>query len=168
MEWLLELVRAESVVGAVFVLAAAATLGLVIGGIRLRGVDLGIAGVLVGGLLLGHLGVRVHPVVLEFTRDLGLVLFVYAIGVQTGPGFVDSLRRQGLTLNATASGIVLLGVGLAVAIGAHARIAVPAAVGMLAGATTNTPSLGAAQVALRDLPLYTDAIGQLPEAGPGR
>jgi len=147
------------------VLAAAAAMGLLLGSIRLRGIDLGIVGVLVAGLLLGHLGVRAHPVVLEFARDLGLVLFVYAIGVQTGPGFVDSLRRQGLRLNATAVGIVLLGVGLAVAISVHTGIEVPTAVGMLSGATTNTPSLGAAQTALRDLPSYTHAIGQLPALG---
>jgi len=165
MHWLLDLLQTGSVAGSVLVLALVASVGLVLGSVRVGKVDLGVAGVLFAGLVAGHLGARVTPELLEFARDFGLVLFVYAIGVQVGDGFLDSLRRQGVVLNAFAVCTVVSGVALAVVISLSARIDVPIAAGMLAGATTNTPSLGAAQAALRDLAGYTPATGQLPGLG---
>jgi len=165
MAWLFDLFSAGSVPGSVLILSLCATLGLLLGSVRVRGIDLGIIGVLFAGLLLGHLGAVVSPELLEFARDFGLILFVYAIGVQVGPGFMASLRQRGTSLNAIAASIVLSGSLVAVGISLFAHIEVPVAVGMLAGATTNTPSLGAAQTALRDLPFYTDAMGQMPGLG---
>ena len=165
MAWLIDLFSSGSVPGSILILALCSSLGLLLGSVRVRGIDLGIVGVLFAGLLLGHLGAVVSPELLEFVRDFGLILFVYAIGVQVGPGFMSSLRQRGTALNIIAASTVLLGSLLAVAISLAARIEVPVAVGMLAGATTNTPSLGAAQTALRDLPSYTELMGQLPGLG---
>jgi len=162
MNWFLDLFRTGSVAGSVLILAVVASAGLLLGSIHFRGIDLGITGVLFAGLLLGHFGVAVDHDLLEFIRDFGLVLFVYAVGVQVGPRFLASLRQQGTALNLIAAGTVALGCLIAIAIGRFAHIDIPATVGMLSGATTNTPSLGAAQAALRDLPTYTDAMGQLP------
>jgi AspT/YidE/YbjL antiporter-like protein len=165
MTWLLDLFTTGSITGSVLVIALVAALGLALGAVRVRGAGLGVAGVLFAGLLFGHLGVVVEPKVVEFARDFGLVLFVYAIGVAAGPGFLEPLRRHGIALNLVSIGNVLLGSVLAALIGRMAGIETPVAVGILAGASTNTPSLGAAQTALRDLPGYTGQLGQLPALG---
>ncbi len=164
MTWLYDLLRG-SPSGSIFVLGLAAFLGLGLGRLRVRGLGLGIAGVLFSGLLLGHLRARVDPPVLDFARDFGLILFVYCVGVQVGPGFRASLRHNGLRLNLLATGLVLLGAVIAVCLGKFAHVPMPVAVGLFSGGTTNTPSLGAAQVALHELPHYTDAIGALPGLG---
>jgi len=109
-----------------------------------RGLRLGIAGVLFSGLLFGHFGATIAPPVHEFARDFGLILFVYAIGIEVGPGFTRSFCRHGLPLNLIAAGTVILGAATAVVISRAAGIGIPVAVGMFSGATTNTPSLGAA------------------------
>ena len=140
---------------AALVLALVAGLGLALGSVKVRGVGLTTAGVLFVGLLLGHLGVAVEGEVLEFARDFGLILFVTSIGLQVGPGFVSSLRRSGMTLNLLAASVVLLGVGLAAAAHLLLDVELPAVVGILSGATTNTPSLAAAQQALKEV--ATDA-----------
>lgn len=136
---------------AALVLALVAGLGLALGSVKFRGVGLSTAGVLFVGLLLGHLGVAVEAEVLEFVRDFGLILFVTSIGLQVGPGFVASLRRSGLKLNSLAAAVVLSGVGLAAAAHLVLGIELPAVVGILSGATTNTPSLAAAQQALQEV-----------------
>ena len=138
-------------VPAAFVLALVAGLGLALGSVKLRGVGLSTAGVLFVGLLVGHLGVEVEPAVLEFVRDFGLILFVTSIGLQVGPGFVASLRRSGLKLNLLAASVVLSGVALAAVAHLVLGVELPAVVGILSGATTNTPSLAAAQQALREV-----------------
>jgi putative transport protein len=138
--------------------------GLAIGSIRIKGVSLGIAGVLFSGLIVGHFygpgywtpptaghfegGLDEH--VLHFAQEFGLILFVYTIGVQVGPGFFASLRKQGLPLNIMAASIVLLSVLVTVGIRYVGQVETPAAVGLFSGATTNTPSLAASQAALRD------------------
>jgi len=142
-----------------------AALGHFLGGLRVRGVGLGVAGVLFAGLLLGHFGLEIDPQVMEFAREFGLILFVYTIGLQVGPGFVASLRRQGLPLNLMAGAVVLLGVAVTVAVVYLGGIDVRVAVGLFSGATTNTPALGAAQQALKNLPGFTDAVAKLPGLG---
>lgn len=140
---------------AILMLCAVMVLGLLIGGVRLRGVKLGAAGVLFAGILAGHFLPDVDHVVLDFAKEFGLVLFVFMLGLQIGPGFLDSLRRDGLRLNALAVGVV--GLSVAVLLGGKWLLGLDgaAAVGVLTGATTNTPSLAAAQQAaasLADLP----------------
>ena len=162
------LLDGETSAGAVLVLSLVAALGLALGAVRLRGIGLGIAGVLFVGIAFGHFGVQVAERTREFVRELGLVLFVYSIGLQVGPGFLASLRRHGLRLNLLAAGIVVLGVLTALGLRFAFGVEAPVLVGLLAGATTNTPSLAAAQQALQEaLPSAPDRIAavQLPGLG---
>jgi putative transport protein len=146
---------AMSDVGLVIVaLAAAGALGHGIGALKVGGVSIGIGGVLFAGILVGHLardaGVAFDPHVLEFVREFGLILFVFSIGIQVGPGFFASLRRAGATLNLLAAAVVALGVATTLALHALTGIDVAALVGVMSGAVTNTPGLGAATQALKD------------------
>jgi putative transport protein len=148
MHWFVDLfLNSHGVAHAVVIVAAIAAIGLAIGHVKVKGASLGIAGVLFVGLLVAHFGIRIDHDVLEFLRDFGLVLFVFTIGLQVGPGFFASLRRQGPALNLAAGAIVLGGAGMTVLLYAllMPRSALPAAMGLLSGATTNTPSMAAAQ-----------------------
>jgi len=107
MDWFFDLFNTNSIAGSVIVLCMTISLGLAAGGIRIFGVSLGVGGVLFAGIFFGHLGFGLAAGTMEFVRDFGLMLFVYAIGLQVGPGFFASLRRQGLALNSLAAGIVL-------------------------------------------------------------
>ncbi len=160
-----ELFFGDGVAHAVLVLAGAAVLGLAFGSIKIRGIGLGIAGVLFSGLALGHFGVTISPAVMEFAREFGLILFVYTIGVQVGPGFFASLQREGLPLNVMAAAIVLMGAGIAMAVAKFGGVPMAVAVGLFSGATTNTPSLGAAQEAIRSLPGVEAGTAVLPGLG---
>jgi putative transport protein len=142
-----------------------AATGLALGSIRAYGISLGVAGVLFSGLLFAHFGLGINEHVLEFAREFGLILFVYSIGIQVGPGFVSSLRREGLPLNLMAASIVLLGAVVAVVISFAGGVEMPVAVGLFSGATTNTPSLAAAQSALRDVAGYSEDMSKLPGLG---
>ena len=139
---------------AMVALALSGALGLLLGGLTIGGVGLGIGGVLFAGLFVGHLaseaGVAFDAATLEFVREFGLIVFVYTIGVQVGPGFFESFRRSGLRLNAVAVFIVATGVATTVAVHHVFGIDVPALVGMMSGAVTNTPGLGAATQVLKD------------------
>ncbi len=150
--FLTQLLDGRTVVGAILILAAVATLGLALGQLKVKGVSLGVAGVLFAGLAFAHFGVTIEGPALEFIREFGLVLFVYTIGLQVGPGFLASLKRNGLRLNLVAASVVAGGVILAVLLHVVVGLEVPAVVGVLSGATTNTPSLAAAQQALKELP----------------
>jgi putative transport protein len=136
---------------AVLVLACIAAAGLAAGSVRVRGVSLGTAGVLFAGLAFGHAGVRIDAAVQAFVWEFGLILFVFTIGMQLGPGFFASMRRDGMRLNLMAAAVVVLGGAATVACAWALRIDWRAAAGLLPGATTNTPSLGAAQQALETL-----------------
>lgn len=152
MKWFGNLLTGDDTAHAVFALAVIAVSGLALGKIKIRGIGLGIAGVLFSGLAFGHFGLAVNHDVLEFLREFGLILFVYAIGVQVGPGFVTSLKRQGALLNGLAAAIVISGALVTLLVSWAGKIPIPIAVGLFSGATTNTPSLAAAQQALRELP----------------
>src|SRR6266536_2152899 len=113
--WLINLLRVESVAQATMVLGLVVGAGLGLGSLRVFKTGLGIAGVLFAGLLAGHLlarnDIHISPPMLDFAREFGLTLFVYTIGIQVGPGFFASLRRQGLPLNLMAASVVFLGAG---------------------------------------------------------
>jgi putative transport protein len=147
------LFKAHSVALTVLVLSVVGACGLALGSIRVRGLHLGIGGVLFAGLAIGRwIGHDAfNAEILEFARDFGLILFVYTIGVQVGPGFLASLRKQGLPLNALAFAVVLLGVGLTIAASRLGGVEMRDAVGLFSGGTTNTPSLAAAQQALQEV-----------------
>lgn len=149
--WLSQLHETQPIAHAILGLAGVAVLGLALGSLKFRNVSLGIAGVLFAGIAFGHFGFALDANVLHFVREFGLILFVYTIGMQVGPGFLTSLRHQGLPLNLMALSIVVLGalVTMLLAFGTGLDWAV--AVGLFTGATTNTPALGAAQDALRSL-----------------
>jgi putative transport protein len=136
-------------------LALVAVLGLWIGNWRVRGISLGIGGVLFGGILVGHF-VRQHGIeldlhTLQFVQEFGLILFVYSIGIQVGPGFFASLRSAGLRLNGLAALLVLLGCMVAALLHKLLGVPLPVVLGTLSGAVTNTPSLGAGQQILSEL-----------------
>ncbi|EMM0699592.1 putative transporter [Enterobacter hormaechei] len=149
----------------VSVLALVAVVGLWLGNIKIRGVGFGIGGVLFGGIFVGHfadqLGWVLSADTLHFIQEFGLILFVYTIGIQVGPGFFASLRVSGLRLNLFAFGIVVMG-GLVTAI-LHKLFAIPLPVvlGIFSGAVTNTPALGAGQQILRDLGIPADVVDQM-------
>lgn len=150
---------------ALVVVALIASVGLAVGSVRIRGIRLGVAGVLFVGILVGRLGLSISSELLPFIRDFGLILFVYTIGMQVGPGFFTSLRRQGLPLNLLAALVVLLGGLVTVGLSWALQIDLAAAVGIFTGATTNTPALGAAQEALRGVPGLAAARQALPAMG---
>lgn len=149
MTWLVNLFNGTSVAQQIVALSVTAALGLMLGKIKVKGISLGGAGAIFVGILLGHLGLRVEADVLHFMQEFGLILFVYTIGMQVGPGFVDSIRRHGLVLNVLAASVVLMGVLVTLCLYFFTDMHdnVPVLVGMLCGAVTNTPSLGAANSA---------------------
>ena len=151
MNWFIQLLTEESVARTVILLGVAGAAGSALGKIRVGGVSLGVAGVLFIGLLLGHFKLSVDHHVLEFVREFGLIIFVYTLGLQIGPGFFGSLRARGLMLNGFAAAIVLLGAVVAVVLIRSDSLDLAAGVGLLSGATTNTPSLAAAQQALKQV-----------------
>ncbi|MGA4579685.1 putative transporter [Limisphaera sp. VF-2] len=148
-DWWTNFQQAQPTAHALLVLCLVGAAGLALGSVQVRGLSLGVAGTLFVGLLLGHLGVEISPEVRGFVQEFGLILFVYTIGMQVGPGLVDSLRRQGASLNLEAAAVVGLGTLLAAGLGALLGLGPGASAGIFAGATTNTPALGAAQEALR-------------------
>src|SRR6186713_2780047 len=152
MAWLNQLSTTQPVAWAVLVLSAVGALGLVLASLKIRGVGLGITGVLFAGIILGHCGIHIEHGILEFVREFGLILFVFTIGLQLGPGFFASLRKQGLKLNVLALSVVLLGVATTlVVVNKVMGIDIIASLGLFTGATTNTPALGATQQTLKSL-----------------
>ena len=161
MNWLIDLFTKPSVGQQVVAIALTAAIGLMVGKIKVKGISLGGAGALFVGILLGHLGLRVEGNVLHFIQEFGLILFVYTIGMQVGPGFMDSIRRHGLVLNILSTGIVLLGVIVTLCLYFFTDMHnnVPVLIGMLCGAVTNTPSLGAANSAFAAAGVDTSLTG---------
>ncbi|EPI2537915.1 putative transporter [Escherichia coli] len=149
----------------VSILALVAVVGLFIGNVKFRGIGLGIGGVLFGGIIVGHFvsqaGMTLSSDMLHVIQEFGLILFVYTIGVQVGPGFFASLRVSGLRLNLFAVLIVIIG-GLVTAI-LHKLfdIPLPVVLGIFSGAVTNTPALGAGQQILRDLGTPMEMVDQM-------
>lgn len=142
----------QPVAWSVIVLMLVAAAGFSVASIKVKGVGIGIVGVLFAGIVAGHLGLRIEPAILEFVREFGLILFVFTIGLQLGPGFFASFRKQGVKLNLMAVAIIGLGAALTVGVATFTGVDMSAALGLFSGASTNTPSLGAAQQMLKSLP----------------
>ena len=151
MEWINDLIWGSGIGHSILLLSVVIAAGIQLGKIKVFGISLGITLVLFVGILLGHLGLTIDHSVLHFFKEFGLILFVYSVGMQVGPGFFESFRQGGITLNMLACGIVFLGVTIALAIHFITGIPVPTMVGILSGAVTNTPGLGAAQQAYSDM-----------------
>ncbi|MGX2955703.1 putative transporter [Ursidibacter arcticus] len=147
----------------VSLLSLVAILGLWIGHIKVRGVSLGIGGVLFGGIIVSHFmtqfGIKLDPHTLHFIQEFGLILFVYTIGIQVGPGFFASLRQSGLKLNGFALLIVAISGLLVVLLHKLFDVPLPVILGIFSGAVTNTPSLGAGQQVLSELGSDTTVMG---------
>ncbi len=155
----------SSISSTILIFSLVIALGLLLGRFSFMNIRLGCAGVLFSGILFGHFGVTVDQKILEFTRELGLILFVYTIGVQIGPGFIAAFRRNGLLLNLLAVFTVLVSFILAIFFYYFTDLSLPILVGILCGATTNTPSLATAQETLRDIPLATSLEITQPTLG---
>lgn len=151
----------HSALQAVVVLSLISAVGLGLGKVRFWGVSLGVTFVFFAGILAGHLGLSIDPQMLNYAESFGLVIFVYALGLQVGPGFFSSFREGGLRLNVLGTGVVLIGTLMAVLGSFVTGISLPDMVGILCGATTNTPALGAAQQTLKQLGMEasTPALG---------
>ena len=162
MNWLSEIYKTHSVAHAICILSLVCLAGMALGSLKFRGVGLGTAGVLFAGILTGAFSKPVDHATLDFVKEFGLVLFVFTIGLQLGPGFLASLRQQGLVLNALAAAVVVLGAITAPLLGWLMGIDPAAVLGLLSGATTNTPSLGAVQQTLTTLPNISADRQDLP------
>lgn len=153
MDWLYSLFFGSSVAHAVLTFALVITVGILLGKIKIKGVSLGITWILFVGIIFSHFGMTVDNDVRHFVQEFGLILFVFSIGLQVGPGFFASFKHGGMTLVGCATAIVLLGVLTTYVIHIATGTPIPTMVGILSGAVTNTPGLGAAQQA------YADASG---------
>jgi putative transport protein len=157
-QWM-EILAQGPVAKAVLALSIVAAVGLVFGSLGVRGIRLGAAGVLFAGIFFGQLGMHIDERILEFVRDFGLLLFVYTVGLHVGPGFFSSVKQRGLQLNALGGAVVLLGGLIVAGFRFLFHFSIPVVGGLFAGATTNTPSLAAAQAALQALPTYNAVSG---------
>jgi len=151
MEWINELLWGEGVAHSVLLFSVVIVLGILLGKIKVGGISLGITFVLFIGICFGHFGFSINAHVLHFFKEFGLILFVYSVGMQVGPGFFSSFKKGGITLNLLATGIVLLGVAITLIIHYITGLPISTMVGILSGAVTNTPGLGAAQQAYSDM-----------------
>ena len=160
MSWFDSLFLDNTSMQAVVIISLISALGLALGKIRIAGISLGVTFVFFIGILAGHLGLSVDPKMLNYAESFGLIIFVYALGLQVGPGFFSLFRKGGITLNTLALGVLFLGTVMTLMF--HFILDVPLSdmVGILCGATTNTPALGAAQQTLiqRGLPASGAAL----------
>ncbi len=151
MELIYDIFINHSALQAVIIISIIIAVGLALGKIRIWGISLGVTFVFFAGILAGHLGLSIDPTILHYTENLGLVLFVYELGLKVGPGFFSSFRKGGLQLNLLGIGVIILGTLMAVLFNIWLGVPIGEATGLLCGATTNTPALGAAQQALEQM-----------------
>lgn len=151
MDWINNLLFGTGIGHSILLIAVVIFTGILLGKIKIAGVSLGITWILFVGIILSHFGLRMDPHALHFLKEFGLILFVYSIGLQVGPGFFSSFKKGGITLNMLAAGIVFLGVAITCILHFITGIPIPTLVGILSGAVTNTPGLGAAQQAYYDM-----------------
>src|SRR3954468_65749 len=165
MGWLFDLHRTQPIAHAIGALSFVCVLGMALGSLKFRGIGLGTAGVLFAGIIVGHFGNPVDEDTLHFVKELGLLLFVFTIGLQRGAAFFAALRHHGVKLNVLPAAIVILGAISAPLIGWLAGFDMAAVLGIFSGASTNTPALGAATQTLGTLPGITPDRLALPALG---
>lgn len=161
MEWIDSLFFEHSAIQAIVVLSLVTAAGLWLDKMHVWGISLGVTFVFFVGILAGHLGISLDADMLNYAESFGLVLFVYALGLQVGPGFFSSLRHGGVKLNLLSLGVIFIGTAMTVLLSYGLSIPLPDMVGVLCGATTNTPALGAAQQTLKQMgePSSSAALG---------
>lgn len=149
MDWILDLFTGNGVAHSIFIYSLVIAAGVILGKVKIFGISLGATFVLFVGLLAGHLGCEIDPGTLKFIQEFGLILFIFSIGLQVGPSFFSSFKHGGLTLNVLAIAIIALNIIVALAIFiVDPSLKAHELVGILSGAVTNTPGLGAAQQTL--------------------
>lgn len=148
MNWLSDIFLSHSPLQAVIIISVIIAVGLALGKIRIWGISLGVTFVFFAGIMAGHIGLSIDPTILHYTENLGLVLFVYELGLKVGPGFFSSFRKGGMELNLLGLGVLVIGTAMTIAMSLGLGLPIGEAMGILCGATTNTPALGAAQQAL--------------------
>lgn len=153
MQWLTDLFFSHTALQAVIIISIIIAIGLALGKIRVWGISLGVTFVFFAGILAGHIGLSIDPTILHYTENLGLVLFVYELGLKVGPGFFSSFRKGGLELNMLGLGVMIIGTVMSILCTLLLGVPIGDATGLLCGATTNTPALGAAQQALEQVGL---------------
>jgi len=158
MTWVFELHKTQPIAHAICVLAFVCVVGMALGSLKFRGIGLGTAGVLFAGILTGQFGETIDQRTLDFVKDFGLILFVFTLGLQLGPGFFAALRQQGVKMNVLAFVIVILGATAAPLIGWLAHFDAGAVLGIFSGASINIPALGAATQTLSTLPALACAV----------
>ena len=152
MDWLSNLIFGTGIAHSIVVLALAITVGITLGAkLKFKGITLGITWILFCAIACSHFGMTLDPMVESFAKDFGLILFVYSIGLQVGPSFFSSFGKGGLSLNLLAAGIVLLGCVTAYVIHVVSGVDIATMTGVLFGAVTNTPGLGAAEQTYQDI-----------------
>ncbi|MFA6200653.1 MAG: putative transporter [Bacteroidales bacterium] len=151
MDWIINLFSGASIGHSIMLLAITIVIGIQLGKIKIAKVSLGITWILFAGIIISHFGLRVNSTLLDFTKELGLILFVYSIGLQVGPGFFSSLKKGGLQLNILATMVVILGGFTTYIIHLITNIDLATMVGVMSGAVTSTPGLGAAQQTFTDI-----------------
>ena len=169
MEWFTELLTGNSIAHAVLIYAFVIATGVMLGKIKIAGISLGVTFVLFMGILVGHFGFTVDHTVMHFIKEFGLILFIFSIGLQVGPSFFTSFKKGGMQLNGLACLLILLGIGVTLSLFYvfNGSISIPMLVGIMQGAVTNTPGLGAAQEALRQLSEAGELVGPIPSIGLG-
>ncbi|MFZ4741837.1 MAG: putative transporter [Bacteroidales bacterium] len=151
MNWLTDLLWSETVAHTILIYSFVIALGIALGKIKIYGISLGITFVLFAGIMIGHFGFKVNSEMIDFIKEFGLILFVFSIGLQLGPGFFESFKKGGITLNLLALSIVFLGGLTTIVLHYVTRMPMSVMVGIMSGAVTNTPGLGAAQLALKQV-----------------
>lgn len=161
MDWLKEAILEPSSVQSIIIVSLVAAIGLQLGKLKLFNISLGITFVFFIGILIGHFNFDLNKDMLNFAQNFGLILFVYALGLQVGPGFFSSLKKGGLRLNMLALGVIFLGLIFAVIFSYVSDVSLANMIGVLCGATTNTPALGAAQQTLKQLTGDTKVVADM-------
>ena len=164
MSWFIDLITGDTIAHALFIYAIVIAIGVALGKVKIFGISLGTTFILFVGILAGHLGLSVHEGILKFMQDFGLILFIFSIGLQVGPGFFSSFKEGGLKLNALAMSIVALNIVVALVIYFTTNVEPNQLIGIMSGAVTNTPGLGAAQQTIIETqPAGTD-VGSINDA----
>ncbi|MGM9804507.1 MAG: putative transporter [Muribaculaceae bacterium] len=158
MEWINSVFLTHSSLQAVIILSIICAVGLALGKVKILGVSLGATFVFFMGIVAGHLGITINSDTLYYVENFGLVLFIFTLGMQVGPGFFSSFRKGGVTLNILGLSVVLLGTLMAIGASLITGMSVADMIGVLCGAVTNTPALGAAQQALKQVGLPSSSL----------
>lgn len=158
MDWVNNLFSVHSSIQTVVILSIIIAFGLAIGKVKIMGISLGIAFVFFVGILAGHLGLSIDPTVLDYAETFGLAMFVYCLGLHVGPNFFGSLRHEGMSQNMWSLAVIVVGTLFSLLLIPLTGINLPDMLGLLCGATTNTPALGAATQALSHLGMSSGTV----------